>query len=74
VEDIRARVTALLPVTIETKVTGEATVLQLFDIQLKAKQTKKIAGCRVINGLVEKSKFARVVRGGVTIHEGKDKI
>lgn len=70
VEDIRARVTALLPVIIETKVTGEATVLQLFDIQLKAKQTKKIAGCRVTNGLVEKSKFARVVRGGVMIHEG----
>lgn len=73
VEDIRARVTALLPVIIETKVTGEATVLQLFDIQLKGKQIKKIAGCRVTNGLVEKSKFARVVRGGVVIYEGKDK-
>lgn len=70
VEDIRARVTALLPVTVETKVTGEATVLQLFDIQLKAKQIKKIAGCRVTNGLVEKSKFARIVRGGKMIHEG----
>jgi translation initiation factor IF-2 len=69
-EDIKDRVIARLPVIVETRVTGEATVLQLFDIHLKAKQTKQVAGCRVINGLVEKSKFAKVVRDGVTIHEG----
>lgn len=69
-DDIKDRVIALLPVRIETKVTGEATVLQLFDINLKAKQIKKIAGCRVTNGLIDKSKFARVIRDGATIHEG----
>ncbi|KAF8654152.1 hypothetical protein AX16_003681 [Volvariella volvacea WC 439] len=69
-DEIKERVIALLPVIIETKVTGEATVLQLFDIHLKAKQIKKVAGCRVTNGLVEKSKFARVVRDGVIVHEG----
>lgn len=69
-DDIRARIIALLPVIIEKRVTGEATVLQLFDIQIKAKQTMKVAGCRVTNGLVEKSKKARVLRDGTTIHEG----
>lgn len=69
-EDVQERVIALLPTIKETKVTGEATVLQLFDIQLKAKQVKKIAGCRVINGVVEKAKSARIVRDGSVIHEG----
>jgi len=69
-EDIKDRVIALLPVIIETRVTGEATVLQLFEIQLKAKQTKKVAGCRVTNGLVEKTKFAKVIRDGTVMHEG----
>lgn len=68
-DDIKGRVIALLPVIIETRVTGEATVLQLFDIHLKAKQTKKVAGCRVVNGIIDKSKFARVIRNGVKIHD-----
>ena len=70
VDDIRERVTALLPVLVETKVTGEATILQLFDIDLKQKQTMKIAGCRVTNGIVEKQKFARVLRNGNIIYDG----
>jgi translation initiation factor IF-2 len=68
-DDIKGRVIALLPVIIETRVTGEATVLQLFDIHLKAKQIKKVAGCRVVNGIVDKSKLARVIRNGVKVHD-----
>ena len=67
---VRERVTALLPVIMETKVTGEATILQLFDINLKQKQTMKIAGCRVTNGVIEKQKFARVLRNGNIIFDG----
>ena len=70
VDDVRERVTALLPVVVETKVTGEATILQLFDIDLKEKQTMKIAGCRVTNGVVEKQKFARVLRNGNIVYDG----
>lgn len=69
-DEVRDRVTALLPCTYETKVTGEATVLQLFDIHLKGKTTKTIAGCRVSNGTIEKSKGARVVRNGQVIYNG----
>lgn len=60
----------MLPKLIETKVTGEATVLQLFNITAKSKQILKVAGCRITNGLVEKHKFARVIRDGSIIHEG----
>ena len=69
-DDIKGRIIALLPVIIETRVTGEATVLQLFDIHLKAKQVKKVAGCRVVNGVIEKNKLARVIRNGFVKHEG----
>jgi translation initiation factor IF-2 len=69
-DEIKSRVTALLPAIIETKVTGEATVLQLFDIRLKDKQTKKVAGCRVVNGILEKAKNVRVIRNGAMIHKG----
>jgi translation initiation factor IF-2 len=69
-DDVRNRVRALLPPIIETTVTGEANVLQLFDIQMKDKSTKKVAGCRVANGLIDKSKHARLVRKGETVYEG----
>jgi len=69
-DEVRDRVSALLPCTYETKVMGEAIVLQLFDIHVKGKTTKKIAGCRVSNGTIERSKGARVVRNGQVIHEG----
>ncbi|KAF8889763.1 initiation factor 2 [Gymnopilus junonius] len=70
IEDVRSRIIALLPVTVETKVIGEANILQLFDIQLKSKQFMKVAGCRVINGIIEKQKHARLVRAGHVVYEG----
>lgn len=70
IDDIRSRVIQLLPPIIETKVTGEANVLQLFDIVLKSKQAMKVAGCRITNGVVEKTKHVRVVRNRETIFEG----
>lgn len=70
IDHVRERVASLLPCTYATKVIGEATVLQLFDIHTKANMTKKIAGCRVRNGIVEKACMARVIRDGDVIHEG----
>lgn len=68
---VTARVIDLLPKIKETRVLGEASVLQMFDIHLKQKQVMRVAGCRVVNGLVEKEKTARVVRGGEVIFTGK---
>jgi translation initiation factor IF-2 len=71
IEDVRQRVTNLLPTVYEKRVSGEASVLQTFDIKISSGRTKTIAGCRVTKGLVEKSKKAQVVRGGEVIHEGR---
>ncbi|EIN07762.1 initiation factor 2 [Punctularia strigosozonata HHB-11173 SS5] len=69
-EEVKSRVIDLLPKVVEQRVTGEATVLQLFDIHLKQKKIMKVAGCRVVNGVLQKDKMARVVRGGATVYEG----
>ncbi|KAJ3526087.1 hypothetical protein NM688_g8302 [Phlebia brevispora] len=68
---VKARVIDLLPKVVEKKITGEADVLQLFEISLKAKKTMKVAGCRIINGIIEKNKMARVIRNGESVYEGK---
>ena len=70
-EAVTERVVALLPPIIKKRVTGEATVLQLFDIHLRGKKTMQVGGCRVASGVVEKSKLARVVRNGEVVHEGE---
>ncbi|KAJ7184273.1 P-loop containing nucleoside triphosphate hydrolase protein [Mycena filopes] len=70
-EQVKERVIGLLPVILEFRVLGEAKVLQLFEIQMKGKVQKTVAGSRVINGLVEKNKQARVLRDGNIIFEGK---
>ena len=70
IEDIKQRVANLLPSVYEKRISGEATVLQTFDIKLTGGRTKKIAGCRVTKGIVDKSKKVQVVRNGEVIHEG----
>ncbi|KZT68177.1 initiation factor 2 [Daedalea quercina L-15889] len=70
-DDVKAKVIELLPPIVERRVTGEANVLQLFDIHIKSRQTMKVAGCRVTNGVVEKNKMAQVIRSGETIYEGR---
>lgn len=70
-EDVRQRVASLLPTVYEKHISGDASVLQIFEIKLSGGRTKTIAGCRVTKGVVEKSKKAQVVRNGEVIHEGR---
>ena len=70
VEDVRQRVANLLPTEYDKRVSGEASVLQIFDLKLSGGRIKTIAGCRVTKGIVEKNKKAQVVRRGEVIHEG----
>lgn len=53
---------ALLPPIIETRVVGEATVAQKFNINVKARQFQSIAGCRVINGVMDIGRPVRILR------------
>lgn len=61
IETVRSKVAALLPPTIESRVTGEATVQQLFPIKIK-KESLMVAGCRVSNGVINKSEKVRILR------------
>ncbi|KAL5529260.1 hypothetical protein ACEPAG_5245 [Sanghuangporus baumii] len=69
-DEVKERVVKLLPRIVEKRVTGEAKVVEIFDITGKAKSIIKVAGCRVSNGVIEKNKQVRVLRDGETIHDG----
>lgn len=72
VDTVRQAVADLLPKTIETRVHGEATVQQIFEITIKGqKEPMKVAGCKIGNGVFQKGRKARVVRDGETIHVGE---
>jgi len=73
IETVRAKTAALLPPRIETRITGEATVQQLFPITIKRKETVIVAGCRVGNGTISRNEGVRVLRGPERsqIYEGK---
>nr|XP_028960567.1 uncharacterized protein LOC103454645 [Malus domestica] len=72
-EDIGNFIVDKAPGTCETKVAGEAEVLSIFELKGRSK-TKgpdvKIAGCRVIDGLMSKSGILRLLRSGEVVFEG----
>ncbi|ODQ56596.1 initiation factor 2 [Saitoella complicata NRRL Y-17804] len=70
-EDLRERLSQLLPPLIEKHVTGEADILKIFNITIKGNKTKNIAGCRIHNGTIEKSSLVRVLRNREEIWSGK---
>lgn len=74
IETVRAKTAALLPPRLESKNTGEASVLQLFPVTVKGSKNKiVIAGCRVGNGVIGKNDKVRVLRGEdrVQVFEGE---
>ncbi|GMK56640.1 hypothetical protein CspeluHIS016_0304800 [Cutaneotrichosporon spelunceum] len=70
IDNVRARVAALLPPRIETRVIGEATVSMIFPIKSGRKVVKNIAGCKVMNGTVSKMDKVRVLRDREVVFEG----
>lgn len=62
-ETVTSSVAALLPPLMEVRVQGEALISQVFDINIKGKTFKKIAGCKVTNGTILKANMVRVLRG-----------
>lgn len=61
------------PGTYETKVAGEAEVLNIFELKGRSKAKGadvKIAGCRVIDGCVSKTSTMRLLRSGEVVFEG----
>ena len=71
VDDIKAVLEEKLPPRTSHHVTGEADVLQTFEIKLKGKRTLPVAGCRIRNGVVTKGSKVKVIRNEETIYDGK---
>jgi translation initiation factor IF-2 len=70
VEDVKSKLSDLLPPKITTSVTGEAEIAQVFQINIKGKQYKPVAGCRVRNGSITRNSKVRVMRKGEEIWNG----
>lgn len=53
---------ALLPPIYESRIMGEASIQQVFAINVRGKTTKNIAGCRITNGTISRNQKVRVLR------------
>ncbi|KAH7157176.1 hypothetical protein EDB81DRAFT_789041 [Dactylonectria macrodidyma] len=70
-DEVKDTLSALLPVTITHRVLGEADIQQIFNINLKKRQTQNIAGCKIRNGTIKKTSQVKVLRRGKVIYDGK---
>ena len=69
-DDVRERLGDHLPPLITQRVVGEAEVGKIFEISVK-KGTVKIAGCKISNGTIARSKKIRVQRNGEVVYDGE---
>ncbi len=66
VDDVKAAMSGLLAPTIREIFLGKAEILDVFNIS----GVGKVAGCRVVEGKVERGAKVRLIRDDVVIHEG----
>jgi len=67
VDDVKKAMSGLLAPTLRETRLGEALILEIFNVS----KVGKVAGCRVINGTVERGANVRLIRDNVVIHDGK---
>jgi translation initiation factor IF-2 len=67
VDDVKAAMSGLLSPERRETFLGNAEILEVFNIT----KTGKVAGCRVVDGKVERGAGVRLIRDNVVIHEGK---
>jgi translation initiation factor IF-2 len=67
VDDVKKAMSGLLPPTLRETKLGDALILQIFMVS----KVGKVAGCRVLDGRVERGANVRLIRDNVVIHEGK---
>ncbi|KAI9317944.1 hypothetical protein BX666DRAFT_1933144 [Dichotomocladium elegans] len=70
-EEVKDQLSDMLPPILSTQVLGEASILQVFDITTKGRETRAVAGCRVTNGTIAKNGRVRILRDKETIWEGE---
>jgi translation initiation factor IF-2 len=67
VDDVRQAMSGLLAPTLREERLGEAQILEIFNVS----KVGKIAGCRVLDGVVQRGAHVRLIRDNVVIHEGR---
>lgn len=70
IDNVKARMSEHLPPSITHRVTGEAEISQQFEITIKGRNKTMIAGCKVRNGVISRSKKVRVLRDKEIIYDG----
>lgn len=71
IDDVKAIMSERLPPNVINRVTGEAEISQVFDITIKGRKTMPIAGCKVRNGVISRSKKVRVMRDKEIVYDGE---
>ena len=71
VDDVKAKLSEMLPPSVTQRVTGEAEIAQIFDINIKGRTKKPFAGCKVRNGVMARGVKARVMRRGELVYRGR---
>ncbi|QCK84879.1 translation initiation factor IF-2 [Phreatobacter aquaticus] len=67
VDDIKAAMSGLLTPELRETMLGNAEIMEVFNIT----KVGKVAGCRVVEGRVERGANVRLIRDNVVVHEGK---
>ncbi len=67
IDFVKSKMSGLLSPNIEEKVVGSAEILEIF----KVSKIGKVAGSKVIDGEITQDSFARIIRDGAIIYNGK---
>ncbi|MCQ1851750.1 translation initiation factor IF-2 [Neorhizobium galegae] len=67
VDDVKSAMSGLLSPERRETFIGNAEILEVFNIT----KVGKVAGCRVVEGKVERGAGVRLIRDNVVVHEGK---
>ena len=67
IDDMRAAMSGLLAPALRENIIGHAEIREVFDVT----KIGKVAGCRVVDGIVKRGAGVRLLRDDRVIHEGK---
>lgn len=70
-DNVKATLSEHLAPSVTHRVTGEAEISQIFEISVKGRVKTSIAGCKVRNGIINRTKNVRVLRGQDIIYDGE---
>ncbi|KAI9822471.1 MAG: hypothetical protein M1827_000190 [Pycnora praestabilis] len=70
VDDVKAKLSEKLSPSVTQRVIGEAEIAQVFDINVKGRTNKPFAGCKVRNGVINRTSKVRVLRDKEVVFDG----